>query len=77
MGTGKGKTVLELINTFQEVNKIKIPYKFIDKRKGDVQDIVANNELSKSLLNWIPERDIFDMCRDGWKWKKNNPNGYK
>ena len=76
LGTGKGNSVLDLINSFQEANKIKIIYKFTEKRKGDVGNVVANNTLSKTILNWNPKRDIFDMCRDGWKWKKRNPYGY-
>ena len=47
LGTGKGKTVLELIKSFQEINKVKITYNFTEKRKGDVENVVANNELSK------------------------------
>lgn len=77
LGTGKGTTVLELINSFQEVNKVKIPYRVTEKREGDVENVVANNELSKSILKWIPKRNVFDMCLDGWKWKRLNPNGYK
>ena len=76
LGTGKGVTVLDLINSFQKVNNLKIPYVFAKRRKGDVEKILANNELALKILNWTPQIEIEDMCRDGWKWKINNPNGY-
>ena len=76
LGTGTGITVLDLINSFQKVNKIKILYEFSKFRQGDVEKSVASNKLALKLLNWSPKRGIDDMCRDGWKWKINNPNGY-
>ena len=76
LGTGKGVTVLDLINSFQKVNKVKIPYVFSKRRKGDVEKLVASNELALKILNWSPKKGIDEMCHDGWKWKKNNPNGY-
>ena len=76
LGTGKRLTVLDLINSFQKVNNVKIPYVFSKRRKGDVEKILANNELALKILNWTPQIEIEDMCRDGWKWKINNPNGY-
>ena len=76
IGTGKGTSVLELINKFQEVNKIKVPYIYSERRPGDSPFVVANNEKAKKLLNWIPKRDLSSMCIDGWRWQKRYPNGY-
>ena len=76
IGTGSAVSVLDLVNTFQEVNKIKIPYKFVQRREGDVERLVADNTLMKSTLNWTPKKNLVDMCRDGWKWQSNNPKGY-
>ncbi len=76
IGTGKGTSVLELLMTFKKVNNCEIPYVFVDRRKGDVPILVANNQLAISLLNWKPKRTLADMCIDGWNWQKNNPNGY-
>ena len=76
LGTGQGTSVLELINTFQKVNNINIPYKFKDRRNGDQEILVADNSLAKSVLNWKPEKNIEDMCRDGWNWQLKNPNGF-
>ena len=71
LGTGKGISVLELIKKFEEVNKVEIPYVFVDKRKGDFGIVIADNSLAKGLLNWYPKKSIEDMCKDGWKWKKS------
>ena len=76
LGTGIGTSVLELIRTFEKVNNIIVPFKFNDRRKGDAAVVVADNSLVKNILKWKPERNLEDMCRDGWKWKKLNPKGY-
>ena len=72
IGTGKGTSVLELINTFQEINKVKIPYVFGKRRKGDIASVIADNKLAKNILNWTPQKDLEDMCRDGWNWFINS-----
>ena len=76
LGTGKGTSVLQLINTFEKVNKIAIPYKITNRRDGDSSYVVADNSLAISLLNWKPKRSLEEMCANGWKWQKLNPNGY-
>ena len=76
LGTGKGISVLEFINTFQKVNKVEIPFIFDERRPGDNAFVVADNSLAKSILNWIPKRNMHDMCKDGWYWQLKNPNGY-
>tara|TARA_B100000700_G_C14927569_1_gene800262 strand:- start:67 stop:1116 length:1050 start_codon:yes stop_codon:yes gene_type:complete len=69
LGTGKGTSVLELINTFQEVNNVKVPYIFSDRRIGDTSTLIANNTFATSILNWSPKRTLSDMCKDGWAWQ--------
>tara|TARA_B100000073_G_scaffold82687_1_gene63312 strand:+ start:62725 stop:63780 length:1056 start_codon:yes stop_codon:yes gene_type:complete len=76
LGTSKGTSVLELIKTFEKVNKCQIPYKIINRREGDVSSLIANNKKALKYLNWRPKRSLEDMCRDGWKWQENNPKGY-
>ena len=76
LGTGIGTSVLELINTFEDTNKVKIPYKFTNRREGDLGYVVADNSLAISRLKWIPKRDLRKMCLDGWKWQLSNSNGY-
>ena len=77
IGTGKGTSVLELVNTFISINDCKLEYTFSKRRSGDVPILVADNKLALSTLNWEPKRDLKQMCKDGWRWQKLNPNGYK
>ena len=76
LGTGKGTSVLELIDVFQKVNKININYIFSSRREGDLSVVIADNSLAISQLDWNPTRSLEDMCRDGWNWQSNNPRGY-
>tara|TARA_B100000242_G_scaffold275916_1_gene231380 strand:- start:3332 stop:4369 length:1038 start_codon:yes stop_codon:yes gene_type:complete len=68
LGTGKGHSVLELVNTFEKVNQIEIPYKFTSRREGDNEYVVADNSLAVSNLKWKPKLSLKDMCKDGWNW---------
>lgn len=77
LGTGLGTSVLELIHTFSKVNNVDVPYKFTSRREGDVPMLVADNSLSKRILNWVPKRNLELMCQDGWKWKLKYPNGFQ
>ena len=77
LGTGKGTSVLELIKVFEKVNKVKIPYSFVDRRPGDYAYVVADNSLASNILNFEPSRTIEDICRDGWNWQLQNPNGFE
>ena len=70
IGTGKGYSVLEVIETFQRVNNISVPYIFQERRKGDNYHAVANNELALLLLNWQPVKTLEDICRDSWNFAK-------
>ena len=76
IGTGIGTSVLDLVKTFEKVNDVKVPYVFEKRRSGDVPYVVADNSLLISKMNIIPKRNIQDMCKDGWQWKKLNPNGF-
>lgn len=77
LGTGKGYSVIELINAFQTASGIKIPYKVVARRAGDVASCYADPSKANTELDWKAEKDINDMCKDSWRWQKNNPNGYK
>lgn len=71
LGTGKGYSVLELVNTFEQVNKIKVPYIFTDRRAGDVAVCYSDPTKAEKELGWKAELGIEDMCRDAWKWEMN------
>ena len=72
LGTGIGTSVLELVRTFERVNKINIPFQYTDRRDGDAAIVVADNSLVKNILNWRPVRNLEDMCRDGWDWQRKH-----
>lgn len=76
LGTGRGSSVLELVKTFAETNKISVPFDFAPRRPGDVVVSYADARLAGEVLNWRTERSLADMCRDAWKWQSANPNGY-
>ena len=65
------------INIFQEINKVKISYRFASRRDGDVGIVFANTNLSQKILGWTAKRSVSQMCQDGWKWSQKNPNGFK
>ncbi|MEH6945383.1 UDP-glucose 4-epimerase GalE [Bacillus sp. JJ722] len=77
LGTGKGYSVLEIIDIFEKISGTKVPYKIVDSRPGDVASSCANPLKAKRELGWIAVKGIDDMCRDAWRWQKNNPDGYK
>ena len=76
LGTGKGTSVLELVNIFQKVNNVKVPYNFEERRSGDVSSLVASNLKAISLLNWKPKLSLEQACIDGWRWQCLNPDGF-
>ena len=76
IGTGIGTSVLKLVETFIKVNQCKVPFVFSNPRIGDVPYLVADNSLAIEILNWSPIRNIDEMCKDGWRWQKQNPNGF-
>lgn len=71
LGTGKGYSVLELVNTFEKVNKIKINYEITKRRNGDISKCYANPKKAKEQLGWVAEKNIEDMCKDSWNFAQN------
>ena len=72
----KGVSVLEVVNSFEKANDLKLPYKIAPRRPGDVDEIYADCNKAHQELNWTCEKDIIDMCKDSWNWQKKNPKGY-
>lgn len=77
LGTGRGYSVLELVSAFEKATGVKIPYKIVDRRPGDVAICYADPTKAKNELGWAATRGIEDMCRDAWRWQSQNPNGYE
>ncbi len=72
LGTGKGTSVLQLINTFIDINKIEIPYEIVCRRAGDIAECYADATKAKEELGWVAKHNIEDMVRDAWRFEKNN-----
>ncbi|MEH7159409.1 UDP-glucose 4-epimerase GalE [Neobacillus drentensis] len=77
LGTGTGYSVLEMVAAFEKAADVTVPYKIVERRPGDVAVCYADPAKAKNELGWTATRGIEDMCRDSWKWQKNNPNGYE
>lgn len=77
LGSGNGTSVLELVQAFQQATGQPIPYEISARRPGDVATCFADSSKAERELNWKAVRGIVEMCRDSWKWQKENPNGYK
>ena len=70
LGTGKGFSVLELINTFESVIGKDIPRKVVKKREGDVSSCFADPSKSKTILDWQTNLDLNEMCLSAWNFSK-------
>ena len=71
VGTGNGVSVLELVESFQRVNELKLNYKIAPRRPGDVVAIWADTSLANNELGWKAERSLDDTLRSAWAWEKN------
>ena len=76
MGTGRGYSVLEMVNAFSKVNGVEIPYSFKPRRQGDIATCYCNPAKAKAELGWEALYGIDEMVRDSWNWQKKNPKGY-
>ena len=77
LGTGKGYSVLEMVNAFRKVTGKPIPYKIVDRRPGDIASCYADPSKANKELGWRATRGLEEMCQDAWRWQSNNPNGYE
>lgn len=76
LSTGRGYSVLDIVRTFERVNRIKIPYVIGPRRPGDIATSYLSPARANEMLGWKAALNIEDMCRDSWNWQKNNPDGY-
>jgi UDP-glucose 4-epimerase len=70
LGTGKGVSVLEIINAFERVTGVKLNYLIGERRKGDVETIYADNTKAKEILDWKAKYSVDEMMLSAWKWEK-------
>ena len=77
LGTGTGYSVLDMVKAFEEANGVKINYKIAPRRAGDIAECDADPEKAEKEIGFKAKHNLVDMCKDAWRWQKNNPNGYK
>lgn len=71
IGTGKGVSVKQLIDTFESTNGVKVTWEYAERRPGDVVEIFANADKARTLLSWESSLTLEDAVRDAWNWEKN------
>ena len=77
LGTGKGYSVLDLINAFTMASGVEIPYQVVERREGDMAVCYASPTKAEKRLAWKAEKELFEMCEDAWRWQSMNPLGYR
>ena len=77
LGTGKGYSVLDMVNAFISSTGQDIPYQVSPRRAGDIAEYWASPQQAAQRLGWTASRSLADMCRDTWRWQQKNPNGYR
>ena len=77
IGTGVGYSVLDIVHAYEKASGLKVPYKIVARRPGDIATCYADPTKAAEILGWHAEFGIEDMCRDMANWQKNNPNGYE
>lgn len=77
LGTGKGSSVLEVVNAMKKAAEKDVPYKIGPRRSGDLPAVWAGTDKAQDVLGWTATRTVEDMCADGWRWQSKNPWGYR
>ena len=72
IGTGHGYSVLEIVKAFEKENKVKVPYKIVGRRKGDIASCYADVSYAKEKLHWTSTYEIEDMVRDAYNFAIKN-----
>ena len=70
LGTGNGNSVLEIVNTFEKVTGVKVNYKIVDRRAGDIEKIWADTTLANVELGWKAEKGLEETLLSSWNWEK-------
>ncbi|MGB5446177.1 MAG: UDP-glucose 4-epimerase GalE, partial [Psychromonas sp.] len=76
LGTGKGSSVLEMVDAFAKASGKEIPYSLSPRRPGDIAECWADVSKANRELNWSATRSVKEMTEDAWRWQSQNPKGY-
>lgn len=74
IGTGNGASVLEVVNTFETATGVKLNYKIVKRRAGDIEKIYADTTLANTVLGWKAEISLYDTLISAWNWEKRIRN---
>jgi len=77
LGTGKGVSVLELVEGMRKATGTPVPFEIAPRRPGDVAAVYADPSTAEKLLKWKAELGVKEMCEDTWRWQSTNPYGYQ
>jgi len=77
LGTGRGHSVLEVVQAFEQASGREVKRQIAPRRPGDVAQCYADPALAQRLLGWRASRSLADMCLDAWRWQNGNPDGYR
>lgn len=77
LGTGRGYSVLEVIQAFEQAAGQKVPFEIVGRRAGDLPTSFADPAKAERELGWKATRSLEDMCADAWRWQQANPAGYR
>ena len=72
LGTGRGYSVLEMVKTFERVNKVKVPFIIEGRRAGDIGVCYSDPSKAMRELDWKAEYGLEEMCRDSWNWERQH-----
>lgn len=77
LGTGRGHSVLEVVQAFEQASGQAVPYHIEPRRAGDVATCWADASLAEQELGWKARRSLAEMMSDTWRWQQQNPQGYQ
>ena len=77
LGTGKGYSVLEMVQAFESASGRPVPYRVVPRRSGDVATCYADPSKAEQELGWKAKRGLTQMMQDAWRWQMHNPHGYR
>ncbi|ERB66245.1 UDP-glucose 4-epimerase GalE [Vibrio coralliilyticus OCN008] len=76
LGTGRGSSVLEMVDAFGSACGKPVPYELCPRRPGDIAECWASTEKAEQELGWKATRSVVEMSADTWRWQSDNPSGY-
>ena len=74
LGTGRGLSVMEIVNTFMQVTGVKVPYEIVGRREGDIEQVWAKPDKANNVLGWRADTPIEEVLLSAWNWEKKLRN---